>query len=59
MECKCGSEKSKSWHLVCNTCWEKIPQEIRDELYAAYTEAQGTERHKSAVHAALTALESA
>ena len=52
----CGSAKGKGWHLVCVGCWEVLPVEIQEELYAAFLEEPKSQRHYSAMRAAYAAL---
>lgn len=48
--CRCGALKVKDWHLVCAECWDRLPAELRDEVWAALKEdGQGTARHRAAV----------
>lgn len=57
--CRCGAMKERRWHLVCPACWATLPLPLRGELYAAYAESQGGERHRVAVRACLEFLREA
>ena len=46
----------RSWHLVCPACWNKLPAELRDELWEAFQKEPGTERHRVAVRQVLQYL---
>ena len=52
----CDSERKKVWHLVCPGCWEVLPAEIQEELYAAYKEEPLSQRHFTAIREAYSAL---
>lgn len=56
LRCRCGSQKTKGWHLVCPTCWAKVPPALQAEVYDAYKEQQGSTRHITAVRQALRSL---
>lgn len=56
--CQCGQKRDKEWHLVCAECWEKLPQNLRDELYDAYNEKQGSPRHIASIRACFQYLRS-
>lgn len=47
-KCRCGTPKTR-WHLVCRDCWRKIPEYLRDEVFAAYKEEQCSPRHMKAM----------
>lgn len=56
LRCRCGASKDKSWHLVCATCWAKVPPVLQGEVYESYKEKQGSPRHLTAVREALRSL---
>ncbi len=47
--CICGVGKQRRWHLVCPDCWAKIPRRLRAELWSAYKEDPGSERHRRSI----------
>lgn len=47
-DCRCGRPKEKSWHLLCPTCWAKIPIALQEEVYQAYNKCAGSEWHRIA-----------
>jgi len=47
--CRCGKQKQKSWHLLCPSCWGRVPQLLRDECYYEYKKAQGSEVHRKVI----------
>lgn len=57
--CRCGGVKDKAWHLVCASCWIKLPGNLRDEVWDAYKEKQGSERHRTAIRACVEFLRAA
>ncbi len=56
LRCRCGAQKDKGWHLVCATCWSKVPAVLQAEVYAAYKEKQGSPRHYGAIRQVFKAL---
>lgn len=52
----CTGLREKSWHLLCPTCWGKLPLPLREEVYAAYKSAPGSERPAIAIKACLAHL---
>lgn len=52
----CFGLREEPWHLLCPTCWGKLPLHLRDEVYAAYKSAPGNERHTTAIKACLAHL---
>ncbi len=47
--CRCGGTKLQAWHLVCPTCWDKVPKALQDEVFDAYKKVPGSPRHNAAV----------
>ena len=56
LRCRCGGLREKRWHLVCPTCWERIPAPLKGELYDAYREKDGSPRHIAAIRQCFVAL---
>jgi hypothetical protein len=48
--CRCGQSK-KPQQLLCRVCWSFLPKTLRDEVWAAYKEKAGSERHLTAIRA--------
>jgi hypothetical protein len=48
-KCRCGSYLEKEWHLVCKTCWARLPENLRNEVYEAFVESRGSPRHMEAI----------
>lgn len=58
-KCHCGNDRAKEWHMVCPACWDRLPQDLRDEVYDAYVEKKGSSRHVAAIRACLEFLKKA
>lgn len=56
LRCRCGAEKDKQWHLLCNDCWAKLPKLLRDELYSSSKGKEGNERHRITVRECIAFL---
>ena len=52
MVCMCGSQKAHKSHLVCGTCMDAIPAEVRD----AFLTAARTRRGSNGYHVARRAV---
>ncbi len=54
--CRCGNLKAHDWHLLCQACWARLPVDLQDEVWNAYREQRGSERHTAAMRAAIEFL---
>lgn len=52
----CRNKREKAWHLLCPSCWAKIPLPMQEEVYAAYRKCHGSPRHIQAIKACLEYL---
>lgn len=52
----CTKEKDKTWHLVCSTCWSKLPKDLREELYQAFMLEYASKKHIKLIHKCLEYL---
>ncbi|MBI5768729.1 MAG: hypothetical protein HZA93_13105 [Verrucomicrobia bacterium] len=41
----CSAPKDQRWHLVCATCWAKVPFADQQEVYRLYKEQRGSTAH--------------
>ena len=41
----CRTGKDKTWHLVCNACWAKVPLADQESLMSLYKHERGSEAH--------------
>lgn len=52
----CREPKERRNHLVCPTCWVRVPEADQRRVYELYEKAKGSDEHRAACFAVVRQL---